>query len=423
MKKMRRMIPALCMLLVSAIMLSTASYAWFTMNEQVTATGMQVQAKATGSLVISDSELKYNVTNTEVDFSEDAIKQLSPIHLAVTKDNAGNIAAFEAWQKPAADAVVHKELGTITYGALTEVNAGEAANSYFDKVVYIGTAGDAPITENISIDLRAIASAAGNATQAYSVAVYVVGVVTGTADGLGDVDWDETPDAIVHVDSDRSTATLALSEDLEDGKYIPSIVGIGAQTNEVTGLKIVLRVFVDGALDDNNAKKTVWDGTYTYSSATGNYVSTKTYFTPVGYVALTEDELKAAVGGIVPKTGWFVQKVTETEVEGEDEPKVEVTYEAATPDEVIEWNTDDNGNVTSAKKTYYVEAYAPADLNNLQNVVKNEETGAITSATLPNNWYTRVEDTTTVWGNFVNSDDIPSSGSTLAINFKTTIAE
>ena len=46
MKKMRRMIPALCMLLVSAIMLSTASYAWFTMNEAVTATGMQVTAKA-----------------------------------------------------------------------------------------------------------------------------------------------------------------------------------------------------------------------------------------------------------------------------------------------------------------------------------------------------------------------------------------
>ncbi len=46
MKKMRKLLPALAMLLVSAVMMSTASYAWFAMNTNVTAKGMTVNAKS-----------------------------------------------------------------------------------------------------------------------------------------------------------------------------------------------------------------------------------------------------------------------------------------------------------------------------------------------------------------------------------------
>ncbi|MGI6716577.1 MAG: hypothetical protein ACOX3X_05195 [Eubacteriales bacterium] len=53
MKATKKIIPALVMLLVSAVLLSTASYAWFSMNTQVTATGMSVTAKAPTSLLIS----------------------------------------------------------------------------------------------------------------------------------------------------------------------------------------------------------------------------------------------------------------------------------------------------------------------------------------------------------------------------------
>lgn len=46
MKKTRKLIPALVMLLVSAIMLSTASYAWFASNSTVTAENMHVKVKS-----------------------------------------------------------------------------------------------------------------------------------------------------------------------------------------------------------------------------------------------------------------------------------------------------------------------------------------------------------------------------------------
>lgn len=46
MKKFRKLIPALCMLLVSALFVGTSTYAWFSMNKEVTATNMQVTAKS-----------------------------------------------------------------------------------------------------------------------------------------------------------------------------------------------------------------------------------------------------------------------------------------------------------------------------------------------------------------------------------------
>ena len=52
MKNMRKLIPAIAMLLVSAVMMSTASFAWFSSSESAVATGMQVKATAAGGLAI-----------------------------------------------------------------------------------------------------------------------------------------------------------------------------------------------------------------------------------------------------------------------------------------------------------------------------------------------------------------------------------
>ncbi len=52
---MKKIIPALALLLISAVVMSTASFAWFSMNTTVKATGMQVTATTASSLVISNS--------------------------------------------------------------------------------------------------------------------------------------------------------------------------------------------------------------------------------------------------------------------------------------------------------------------------------------------------------------------------------
>jgi hypothetical protein len=52
---MKKIIPAAGMLAVSAMMLATSTYAWFTMNKEVTVTGMEVKTKVGDSLLIANS--------------------------------------------------------------------------------------------------------------------------------------------------------------------------------------------------------------------------------------------------------------------------------------------------------------------------------------------------------------------------------
>ena len=49
---MKKLIPAICLLLVSAVMLGTSTFAWFSMNTSVTATGMQIAAKSNNTYLL-----------------------------------------------------------------------------------------------------------------------------------------------------------------------------------------------------------------------------------------------------------------------------------------------------------------------------------------------------------------------------------
>ena len=54
MKKTKIIVPALGVLLLSTAASVTGTVAWFSMNNFVTATGMEVRAKAENGIVISD---------------------------------------------------------------------------------------------------------------------------------------------------------------------------------------------------------------------------------------------------------------------------------------------------------------------------------------------------------------------------------
>ena len=53
---MKKLIPAIAMLLISIVLLSTASFAWFSMNTTVSVTGMEIKAKTDNTyLLINNS--------------------------------------------------------------------------------------------------------------------------------------------------------------------------------------------------------------------------------------------------------------------------------------------------------------------------------------------------------------------------------
>lgn len=53
---MKKLIPAICMTLIAAVMLASSTFAWFSMNTQVTATGMQVVAKTDNTYLLISSD-------------------------------------------------------------------------------------------------------------------------------------------------------------------------------------------------------------------------------------------------------------------------------------------------------------------------------------------------------------------------------
>lgn len=85
MKMTRKLIPALVMLLVSAIMLSTASFAWFASNDKVTATDMSVTAKSAARfLEISTTEDADYAASAQ---ATNASKNVDLIHAKITGTN------------------------------------------------------------------------------------------------------------------------------------------------------------------------------------------------------------------------------------------------------------------------------------------------------------------------------------------------
>ena len=73
---MKKLIPAVVMLLISAVVLSTASYAWFTTTQSATASGMQVTATAPSSVLIRQIDATGNSTTefgSAVTFTGEAV--------------------------------------------------------------------------------------------------------------------------------------------------------------------------------------------------------------------------------------------------------------------------------------------------------------------------------------------------------------
>lgn len=100
---MKKLIPALAMLLVSLLMSSTATYAWFSMNTIVNVTGLQITAESNDTyLLISD-------TNT----TAAAIQTENAISIAWT------LSAADSKVQPSAPTLSNTEIGYLTTSGKT----------------------------------------------------------------------------------------------------------------------------------------------------------------------------------------------------------------------------------------------------------------------------------------------------------------
>ncbi len=165
MKKFRKLVPAFAMLLVSATVLASTTFAWFSMNNTVTATGMTVQAQASSTLLIDTASATSSAGKltggadtkaTTANAPADGIRPTSTVdgtnwfsaEAAATNAATAKTGSYEA---VAAGNVGNYRLASTfylqTYDGTKSITAGslDAANKkiVIDSVTVAYTAGDA----------------------------------------------------------------------------------------------------------------------------------------------------------------------------------------------------------------------------------------------------------------------------------------
>lgn len=79
-KTLRKIIPAIAMLLISATLVGTSTFAWFSMNNRVTVTGMSVTTKVTSNLQIAATNAEANYKNSLEQTREGTLEPVSTVN-------------------------------------------------------------------------------------------------------------------------------------------------------------------------------------------------------------------------------------------------------------------------------------------------------------------------------------------------------
>lgn len=260
-KNARKLIPAVAMLLVSATMLSTASFAWFSMNNEVSATGMQVNVNAPASLLISNTGADSGFQNT-INVNETAAKTLG--HASSTN----GMTLFAA----ATDEV--EQDGTITPDStLIEVDNGETYEGaymdgtvgYVDYVFWLATSGSEDVEVAIDETTTKFTTTSGNSAllPAFRFAV-LMGTGADTNPGevsVPQVDSEDANNVWAGVDNTEQAPNAYTSTTYNDiaavaqygysegDSFVANQVILqlpGTSDNNISGTKIVIRIWLEG---------------------------------------------------------------------------------------------------------------------------------------------------------------------------------
>lgn len=113
---MKKLIPSIVLLLVSAILLGTSTYAWFSMNTIVTATNMEIKAVADKNLLITKTAADAS------DYNESVNMSISNQTLRPVSTIGGDVAAPAFFKVD-------------TIGGIVSDNAARAADTTFTNAV------------------------------------------------------------------------------------------------------------------------------------------------------------------------------------------------------------------------------------------------------------------------------------------------
>lgn len=290
-KALRKLIPAMVMLLIAAAFVGTSTYAWFSMNRVVTVNGMSVNTTVSDSLSIA-------ATNTEADFAtalsqtvSGSLRPVSTVDGATffytdgannVKGNGAVISAednkYIAYNESSelantgANKTHYDATFQTTYAMTDSVTTSNVLYGYVDYVFYIkatnvtGSAEDLKLT---TLNLLYHGAALPATEKAWRVAVFAQEVNAGAA-GTGDGTLKAilTRSGAANFTSGKAVAA-ATGTVLGDVTYASSAWAVDSiAAGETEYNKVVVRLWLEGEDDTcTNATFAHLDENYTLSLA------------------------------------------------------------------------------------------------------------------------------------------------------------
>ena len=306
----KKLLPAAMMLAVSASMLGTSTYAWFTMNKTVTVTGMEVRTKVGANLLVCDTNVETDYTTSLNQARAALLEPVSTVDgkafaYTVNANARGKTLDSPTWytyNEDVSPAVANTVAGKATYDSqfngvygitgitgdnISMQTTGElrdgAAYGYVDYTIYLKATNDGTdryinMTKcNLLKDSGAINNAnktAGvDANRAWRVAVFAAETQAGTtaatpetgdATSILTLDGAQTfskkpaegqtaavPDKAIKI----TTANNSTSYDLDEVSYNDSVcIGdVGSTAGTTAYYKVVVRLWLEGEDDTCNS--------------------------------------------------------------------------------------------------------------------------------------------------------------------------
>ena len=224
MKKFKKLIPALCMLLVSAILLGGSTYAWFSMNSEVTAKGMNVSATTNTQFLIISNQAG-DITNTTTPSSNTEVNPIAKTSGGIGGDTNNVFPCARVKDIPAGTttptALAGKKWYTANSKVMTSEGAVGSANFTNAKVV------DDKLTDYVLTYTCYIGLAKGSSP--YTGKLTVKGTGTG---------FDKGVTAIIKVGNKKEI--VCTGNDLND----TSITDLSLVAN--TAVTVTVQIYIDG---------------------------------------------------------------------------------------------------------------------------------------------------------------------------------
>lgn len=267
MKATKKIVGAACALVAAVALSAGSTFAWFAMNDTVSATGMEVSASTASFLVITDNASNINAaatTNTIPMTSHNGTAKLMPTthyvsgtHGSLDPAPASGLCHVSNPQNIDPDT----GLGTsLTYEASVNPTGENVTSVYYvDFTVYIASKGSDVTAQDLKAEITNVTAQDGSVESIYN-AVTVDYIVTLATQGAT-----ATYKASANIKGVKSGEDHSDAVKIADNITIPS--ASAASNNYIT---VTMRVYLDGALTYKNDNGTAEDTSDDFDVAYAN---------------------------------------------------------------------------------------------------------------------------------------------------------